>query len=140
MPRRVLRRHRAFTIDDYTDMVLAFDRAGQNTERAAREYREQFPNRRHPHSQTFIEVFARWRRSGNVAEQHADAGRPRHVLQPVVEERIERAFEDDPNTSCREVGREMGISHSRVHAVIKDTGKHPYHYRRVQELLPGDYD
>jgi hypothetical protein len=41
--------------------------------------------------------------------------------------------------SIRTVSREMGLSKSSVQRVLADNRRHPYHYTRVQHLLPEDY-
>lgn len=37
------------------------------------------------------------------------------------------------------VGREIGISHVLVHKILKENEIHPYHFIRVQQLLPRDH-
>jgi hypothetical protein len=48
-------------------------------------------------------------------------------------------FEEDGTPSIRTVSREMGLSKSSVQRVLADNRRHPYHYTRVQHLLPEDY-
>lgn len=45
---------------------------------------------------------------------------------------------EDPTLSTRRVGRIAGVSHSLVWRNWKRYGLHPYHYRKVQGLLPAD--
>jgi hypothetical protein len=48
-------------------------------------------------------------------------------------------FEEDGTRSIGTVSREMGLSKSSVQRVLADNRRHPYHYTRVQHLLPEDY-
>lgn len=129
----------AYEINEYVQMVQVFILCNGNLNAAARMYQERWPDRRHPDPRTIGEANRRFTETGNVLLRRPDAGRPHHVLNPALEEHIEQLFEDDPTTSTRAVARQVGVSHSRVHDVIKAAGKHPYHYRPVQELLPGDF-
>ncbi|KAJ3617780.1 hypothetical protein MTP99_006874 [Tenebrio molitor] len=47
--------------------------------------------------------------------------------------------EEDGTRSIRTISREMGLSKSSVQRVLADNRRHPYHYTRVQHLLPEDY-
>ncbi|KAL7289166.1 hypothetical protein TKK_0017110 [Trichogramma kaykai] len=57
---------------------------------------------------------------------------------PQVQDDVEKAFADDPSTSCRVISRLVGASKSLVHRIIRQTGKKPYRLTKVQELLPRD--
>lgn len=133
------RRNAGYTVDEYIQMVRMYFIAGEVYEAAARLYRQRWPNRRHPHPETIAAAHRRFMQNGNVLPRHADHGRPPYVLNPALEEQIEDIFENAPSRSVREVSRETGVSKTTVHKVIRDTGKHPYHYRKVQQLLPNDY-
>ena len=106
---------------------------------AARFYGRLFPNTRQPDERTITSVVRRHFYCTFEFPIRVDAGRPRHVLAPEVEEQIDDAFEADPSTSVRQVSRGTGVSVCMVHAVISDTEKHPFHLRKVQKLIPGDY-
>ena len=101
-------------------------------------YQRLFPNARQPDERTITSAVRRFFDRTFEFPVRVDAGRPRHVLVPEVEEEIEDAFEAEPTTSVRQVSRETGVSVGRVHAVISDTGKHSFHLPKVQELMPGD--
>lgn len=129
-----------YALQEYVSMVEVYIQCNGNSHAAARLYRERWPDRlQQPDRRTIGEAHRRFIETGNVLPQRHDAGRPRDVLNPIMEERIEQLFEDDPTTSTRAVARQVGVHHSQVHAVVRAAGKHPYHYRRVQELLPGDF-
>lgn len=54
------------------------------------------------------------------------------------EMRIMNLIIEDPTLSTRRVGRIVGVSHTMVWRLWKRYGLHPYHYRKVQGLLPSD--
>jgi len=54
-------------------------------------------------------------------------------------DRILDHFAMDPTTSTRRAGLELGICHQTVFNTLKADGQHPYHYCRVQEVLPNDH-
>jgi hypothetical protein len=102
-----------YSSSEYVDMILTFARCGNNAREAVRLYREQFPQR----------------------QSHPDH-RTRNVEH---EEAVLNVFEEDGTRSIRTVSREMGLSKSSVQRVLADNRRHPYHYTRVQHLLPDDY-
>lgn len=104
-----------FTAREYIDMIITYGMAGQNARAAVRLYAERFP-RRERHS-TYRTIFAVHYRD---------------------EERILRAFEDNPGNSVRHAAQTLGISRHVVHRVLRQNELHPYHYQRVQQLLPRD--
>jgi hypothetical protein len=93
-------------------MILTFARCGNNAREAVRLYRDNFHK-----DKTILKLIARGRETGQ--------------MQPV--------FEEDGTRSIRTVSREMGLSKSSVQRVLDDNRRHPYHYTRVQHLLPEDY-
>lgn len=46
---------------------------------------------------------------------------------------------EDPSASVRVLSRRTGISSTSVHRILKRHELYPYHYQRVQSLLPRDY-
>lgn len=54
------------------------------------------------------------------------------------EVRIMNLIIEDPTLSTRRVGIIVGVSHKQVWKLWKRYGLHPYHYRKVQGLLPAD--
>jgi len=67
--------------------------------------------------------------------QSRDKALRRHVN---VDERILRAFEENPQNSVRHVSRTLGIPQTTVHCVLQENGLHPFHFQRVQQLLARD--
>lgn len=128
-----------YTIEEYVQMLHFYYVCDGVFAEAARAYSERWPNRRHPDAHTIRDAHRRFIETGNVMPQHQGAGRPRGVLIPAMEDRILRCFDDDPTTSTRAVARQVGVCHSQVHNVVREAGRHPYHYRPVHDLLPADF-
>ena len=119
-------------------MIFMYGRANGIGERAARLYRERFPNRRHPNRKTFERLFRRLSETGSIISRYSDQGRPR-TLRPDVEERILINVGDNPRISTRSLAAQHGISHNTVWRLLREQQLHPYHLQRVQGLTPGDY-
>ncbi|XP_072758743.1 uncharacterized protein [Anoplolepis gracilipes] len=129
-----------FTAEEYTEMIIAYGAAGRNARAAARLYAEQFPGRdSHPAFNTILRCVQRTRETGFVglSINQRYAGR---VIQHQVheEERVLRAFEEDPGLSVCRAAEILHLPRCMVHRVLQRNGLH--HYQRVQQLLPGDYE
>jgi hypothetical protein len=101
-----------YSSSEYVDMILTFARCGNNAREAVSRC-----------SQFEEEV----------------RGAPRNVRTVEHEEAVLNVFEEDGTRSIRTVAREMGLSKSSVQRLLADNRRHPYHYTRVQHLLPEDY-
>lgn len=126
-----------YTAGEYTDMLIVYGVAGENANVAARLYAERFPNRRHPNRNTILRCIRRAQETGCMLLNRQFAGAQLRV-RVEDEERILRAFEENPGNSVRHVARALGLSRYVVHNTLRRNGLHPYHYQRVQQLLPGD--
>jgi len=80
---------------------------------------------------------ARLRETGSVLPNHLRPGRGLH-RRVRDEEEVLREFERNPGNSIRRVADVLGVSRSTIHPILKENGLHPYHYQRLQQLLPGD--
>ena len=128
-----------FTYPELADMHLMYGRSNGNSREAKRLYAETFPNRRLPNKQTFVSIDRHLRENGTFQIRNVDAGRPRNVRIPIVEERVLRRVRAYPSTSLRRVARQEGISRHTVFNVLHDNHMHPYHVMRVQSLSVADY-
>ena len=127
-----------FTPSEYVDMIITYGMAGENARAAARLYAVRFPGReRHPSFGTILRCIRRGRETGSLLLNHHNAGAPMHH-RVNVEERILRAFEENSGNSVRRVAHMLDVSRYVVHRTLRQNGLHPYHYQRVQQLLPGD--
>ncbi|XP_070521818.1 uncharacterized protein [Cardiocondyla obscurior] len=127
----------SYTASEYTDMIICYGAAGESALAAAELYAEKYPDREHPSYRTIIRCVQRTRDTGSVIPRQRSVERA--VLRNVEdEEEILRRFEDDPRSSIRRVARALGLPNALVHRVVREEGLHPYHYQRVQQLLPRD--
>jgi hypothetical protein len=128
-----------YSSSEYVDMILTFARCGNNAREAVRLYSEQFPHRQ-SHHKTILKLIARGRETGQMQQFEEEVGAvSRNVRTVEHEEAVLNVFEEDGTRSIRTVSREMGLSKSSVQRVLADNRRHPYHYRRVQHLLPEHY-
>jgi hypothetical protein len=97
-------------------------------------YREQFP----PDHKTILKLIARGRETGQMQPVRGRSWGC-NVRTVEHEEAVLNVFEEDGTRSIRTVSREMGLSKSSVQRVLADNRRHPYHYTRIQHLLPEDY-
>jgi hypothetical protein len=130
-----------YSSSEYVDMILTFARCGNNAREAVRLYREQFPQRQiHSDHKTILKLIARSRETGQMQPVRSEVGgAPRNVRTVEYEEAVLNVFEEDGTRRIRTVSREMGLSKSSVQRVLADNRRHPFHYTRVQHLLPEDY-
>jgi hypothetical protein len=124
-----------FTPEEYTDMIVAYGLAGENTRAAARIYAERFPGRAHPTKHTILRAVQQLRETGCLV--HNKVGVPVR-LRVQDEERILDSVYENPRTSVRCIAHEFGFSRYAVHHTLRVNQLHPYHYQRVQQLLPRD--
>lgn len=125
-----------FTTEEYTYMIYFYGMARGNARVAERLYAERFPNRRHANRRTITRCFLRAIETGVLrVHENRDRALHRHVNN---DEQILRAFEENPQNTIRRVSRALGISRTTVHRVVQENGLHPFHFQRVQQLLPRD--
>ena len=124
---------------ELADMHLAYGAANGNARQAARLYQERFPNRYLPGHRMFTAIHRRLREHGSFTGRMAMAGRPRGV-RDIIEEDVLDYFRNRPRSSTRAAARDMGIpNHMDVWRVLHDNQLHPYHFQKVQDLLPNDH-
>lgn len=70
---------------------------------------------------------------------------PRHAqargssgLSVALQEDILEYFQREPRASTRDAGRRFRVHHSTVWRLLKREEQHPYHFRKVQDIHPGD--
>jgi hypothetical protein len=128
-----------FTNAELADMHLMYGAAGGNGLRAARLYRERFPAREVPGHRFFISLHRRLRDTGSFQVNRMHLGRPG---QRAVEneERVIEHFENHPRTSTRAAAQHLGVAHhANVWRILHNHRLHPFHFQRVQGLLPRDF-
>ncbi|KAL0892876.1 hypothetical protein ABMA27_014561 [Loxostege sticticalis] len=123
-----------YSPQEYLNMALCYDEAGQVMLRAQQLYAERYG--RHLHVRTILGAVQRHRESGSF-QTRLDVGRQRHPVQ--LEEDVLAFFERHPVASIADAARMFGVSQYYVWRLLRNEGLHPYHFTRVQELLPADY-
>jgi len=129
-----------YTAQEYTDMIITYGMAGENADVAKRLYAERFPGReRHPGANVILRCIRRARETGSLLPSWRNAGAP--VRRRVIdEERILEEFGENPGTSVRRASNTLNLSNYMVNRTLHENGLHPYHYQRVQQLLPRDQE
>ncbi|KAL6446817.1 hypothetical protein ACFW04_001325 [Cataglyphis niger] len=93
-----------YTTNECTDMVIVCGIAGENACAAARLYAERFPERvRHPDNNVILRCIRRVRETGTLLLDRRNHGVLVHRVD--AEERILRAFEENPRNSVRRVAQ-----------------------------------
>lgn len=126
-----------YTAFEYAQMHFIYGECGGNASQAAELYRERFPNARHLDYRVFIRVHNAYveGRIPGTGIGGTSSGRPTIHHEEVVLNEIEA----DPTISVRVISQRTGISTRTVHRILKKEDLHPYHYQRVQSLLPRDH-
>jgi len=107
----------------------------ENALAAERIYAERFPNRRHP---SHITISRRSKESCFLLPQRQNRVNVPVRRQVIINERVLREFEENLSFNIRRVARTLGITRDMVHRILKQNELHPFHYQRVQQLLPRD--
>ena len=130
-----------YTNIEKTDMVFLYGYCDGNAAGAVREWRARFPQRRGPDRRTIERACNNLRQFGRFEGNHHDAGRVNGGNRPDgrprqdLEEQILNIVADDPETSTRVVAMQLDCSKDKVHRTLREDGQHPFHFRKVQELL-----
>lgn len=119
-------------------MIMMYGLAEGNARVAARLYAERFPEReRHPNYNVILRCVQRTMETGNVIPNRQNVNALLHYGVD-DEERILEEFEEHPQNSVRRAARILGFSRYVVHQTLRRNGLQPYHFQRVQHLLPRD--
>ncbi|CAH2095684.1 unnamed protein product [Euphydryas editha] len=126
-----------YTPAEYAEMHFIYGQCGGNASEAAELYRARFPNARHPDYRIFVRVHNAYKegRIPGTGVGGTSGGRPRQHDDDIVLAEVEA----DPTTSVRKISSRIGISTRTVNRILKREKLHPFHYKRVQSLLPRDY-
>ena len=128
-----------YSFEELADMHVAFGAAEGVVQIARRYYAERFPNRRQPSNNLIASIDRRLRETGSMIPNMANAGRPRSVRTPELEEMILDFVENTPSISTRQIGRQLGVDHTLVWDVLNESGMYPYHIQKVQSLKNQDF-
>lgn len=128
-----------YTNSEMADMHFIYGLANGNAREARRLYMERYPNRLIPNHRMFPNIHRRLVETGTFNKNINDAGRPRTVRTPQIEEAVLNEVNEHPDTSTRKISEHLNISHQVVWRILNDSLLYPYHIQRVQALLPRDF-
>lgn len=128
-----------YTNSEMAEMHFIYGLANGNAREAQRRYIERYPNRLIPDPRTFTNIHRRLMETGSFHNKNVDAGRPRAVRTPQIEEAVLNELNEHPETSTRKVSEILNVSHQVVWRILHDALLYPYHIQRVQALLPRDF-
>lgn len=130
--------------EEYFEMLMMLGEAEHNYTRAAALYAERHPDDRHPGRQVFISLENRLLMTNSMSPNH---NRGERLLNNALHYPIElenlvlEHFNARPGLSTRVAAIRLGTSHQIVQKILKDNGRHPYHFLKVQDLVqPRDYE
>lgn len=132
---------------EYMNMLLALGQANGNHRRAVQIYAENYAAEedRIPDHRVIENLQARLLRGHALVPDH-NRGRRLHFepnYPPELEALVIAAVEDDPSLSTRVLAIRFGLreNHQLIHKILKDNGRHPYHFRKVQDMRqPRDFE
>ncbi|GFS62334.1 hypothetical protein TNIN_391731 [Trichonephila inaurata madagascariensis] len=91
------------------------------TSGAARQvYENLCPDRRIPQHQRFAQVYCNLCEHGSLRNNLHDTGRRQLTRTFNAEERILQSFEDNPNTSTRDIVQQYGVFQSKVWRIVQE--------------------
>lgn len=120
---------------EIVDMIIIFSNTGGNAREAARQYRDQYPGRRHPDHKVILRAVHR-ARAGQMQRQRS---KKRLDNDDVINVTVLGMVEIDPHISQRQISREVNISEKTVRRILKANSYHPYHISFHQALSDNDF-
>lgn len=126
-----------YTEQEGLDMVMCYRLAGHSLLQAQVLWRELHPAVRLPSRNTILHTVQRFREYGTFRPPRWDVGRPRYA--PEVEEQVVGYILENPQASTRDAARVVGVSQYYAWRALRDEDLYPYHFLRVQEVLPTDH-
>ncbi|KAJ8917063.1 hypothetical protein NQ315_012982 [Exocentrus adspersus] len=123
-----------FTNEEYADIHFCYGFCDGNVEAAVREYRRRYPNRRLPSAQVFSRTHQNFRNFGLGSNVDHNRNRQNNNNQ----NRILRAFDNNPRLSSSRAAHQLQISKSQILRTLRNNHKHAYHLQPVHHLHPGD--
>lgn len=122
-----------YSTEELADIHFIYGYCNGNGRQAAREYATRYPNRRAPDHRLFQNVHRNLRERGQFNPRMDRAGNVSHHVD--VDNNILDSVTQNPTTSTRRVGLQLGVSHAKVWRTLNADRRYPYHYTPVQELL-----
>lgn len=122
---------RRFSSRDVANIHFVYGFCDGNANAAVREYARRFPDRPTPNARTFIRLHS------NLSEYgiRRPANERTRLVSPREEEEVLDLITQDPQLSVRRIAIRLGLSKWTVWQILKRQGLHPFHFRRVQDLI-----
>jgi len=116
------------------DMIGIFYAANNNAREAARQYRDRYPDRRHPDHKTILSLTAR-ARTGLMKRKRSK--KPLNNDDAIILTILGMVIMN-PHISQRQISRELNVSSATVSRILRANHIHPYHITLNQELSDND--
>lgn len=126
-----------YTTQEYAEMHFLYGFCDGNALAARREYALRYPDRRTPSSAVFTRLHQRLVDTGTVHKPAHEVGNIIHDIG--LEDVVINTVQNNPQTSSRQVAREVGVSQWKVLDILHKNKLHPYHFTPVQALEPTDF-
>lgn len=127
--------NRQYSSQHIADIHFVYGFCNGSANLAVQEYRRRYPNRPTPSRQTFIDVHSRLAERGI----HRPVNERARLISPEDEEEVLRLIAHDPRLSVRRIAAQLQLSKWSVWRILKREGLHPFHFRRVQDVIGIDY-
>ncbi|GFW63868.1 uncharacterized protein TNCV_3744721 [Trichonephila clavipes] len=122
-------------------MHLSYEAAGERVHQARQVYENQYQysDKRIPKHQLFAHAHCNLCEHGSMRSNMHDIKRRQLTRTVNVEVRVLQSFEDNSNTSTRNITQQLGVCQSVEWRIVLKQGVHPCHLQRVQLQQPNDY-
>lgn len=88
---------------------------------------------------TVSKICTKFLETGDVANKRK-TGRPKSVVTEDMTLNVLLSIQENPITSTRQLGSNLGLSHTSVHKALKAEKFHPYKVQLIHELNEDDFD
>ncbi|KYM94742.1 PREDICTED: uncharacterized protein LOC108781049 [Cyphomyrmex costatus] len=124
-----------YSAHEYIDMIIAYGASGGNSRAACRLYAERFPERGQPSCSVILNCIQRLRETGSVCiTRQFVTGK----VYSRKEEKILRAYEDNPQKSVRNIARLFGVSRSCVYRILERNEVLPNRDEKHRDIYEDD--
>lgn len=129
-----------FTNAEKADMLRCFYLSNDNCRQAANMYVNQYPDRRQPHWNTFLNLHTSLVRYGSFKKIKNVRNRNINLNDAEGDDEVNilAYFRANPTSSTRIAVQELGITRYKIMKVLKKHKMKPYKIRLVQNLQPLD--
>ncbi|KAK4876005.1 hypothetical protein RN001_012427 [Aquatica leii] len=90
---------------------------------------------RYHNHKTFVLFEKPFREIGSLKPVRHNAGRPRQARAPIAEDVVLQRFADNPESSCRTLQRQTGISKNTASRIFQNQLLRPFYIQPVQKLF-----